>query len=842
MPVDADHYQAYYSDKLWNLLPAIYRSLDSPVFNANGPLRELVNRIGAQAGILRRSIDRLWEDQSIETCDDWVIAYIADLLATNLVSSLDARGQRLDVANTIYYRRRKGTVAILEQIAWDITGWDARVVEFFRRLSRTRHNFDPPIGAADETAAQSQTLALAEGLLGLWTNTQAGGWADLRNVYGAIQAQSPFAIAPAQRPPVAFDEYFHTADFRAGNGRSGWYNIPNLGVFVWRLISFGSPQLQSTPVQQGNCYTFDPTGRAVPLFAVSSRPSGDNWVSPQEWQLPTPISTPLLASALTDPADTPLYASLASDGFTLEPNFSLGIFTKPGSFYELIPSSQATTLPRSPLDAHQFVIMPELGRFEMLYPAAGPLTVNYYYGFSAPIGAGPYDRRLIGGTPNPTSAPSMSVSGGGGALQVSGAVPPVGTVTVNDSLTYSGAADLVAVEQLTLQAQNNQRPAVRFAPKIKEWTITGDPGSSLVIEGLLISGADIVLEGSFDSVTFTCCTFDPGTAADPALFAKSIDKRDLRPTRVWIEAEITQLSADRCILGPIRTRANGEVETLTITNSIVQSIPTSDSATLTEDNVKDPYQLALRLQTAADPLALYLFGRLSKATQKLLKSALPNPPAAKLFTALLTDLNALIAGPGLIFDPAKYPITLTAEARQLSLGLGKGTALARLNYLLLTLAFPLELADFSLGFSSGVSSLSRCTVLGPAYVHRLEASECILDDVVTVEDTQDGCVRFTAWATGSVLPRQYQCAQVAANAPLFASRLFGQPDYAQLLDGVDNAIVTADTGGTISAGAADGSEMGAFAMQKNPIKERSLLVKYQEYMPLGLNPIVIHVT
>src|SRR5271166_3055574 len=117
MAGDRDHYEVYYADKLWALLPAIYRTLDTDVFNSNGPLREMVNRIGAQAAILRRSIDRLWEDQSIESCDDWVISYIGDVLATNLVASLDARGQRLDVAKTIYYRRRKGTLGILEEIA-----------------------------------------------------------------------------------------------------------------------------------------------------------------------------------------------------------------------------------------------------------------------------------------------------------------------------------------------------------------------------------------------------------------------------------------------------------------------------------------------------------------------------------------------------------------------------------------------------------------------------------------------------------------------------------------------------------------------------------------------------
>ena len=92
---------------------------------------------------MRRSIDRLWENQSIETCDDWVVPYIGDLLATRLVSCLDARAQRLDVAKTIYYRRRSGTLGVLEELAADIAGRDARAVEFFRRLGRTRHQFDP---------------------------------------------------------------------------------------------------------------------------------------------------------------------------------------------------------------------------------------------------------------------------------------------------------------------------------------------------------------------------------------------------------------------------------------------------------------------------------------------------------------------------------------------------------------------------------------------------------------------------------------------------------------------------------------------------------------------------
>jgi hypothetical protein len=88
-PSVQDAYEARYADKLWALLPAVHRAADTETLDGNGPLRELLNRIGASMAIVRRSIDRLWEDQSIETCDSWVIPYLAQLLATNLVPSMD---------------------------------------------------------------------------------------------------------------------------------------------------------------------------------------------------------------------------------------------------------------------------------------------------------------------------------------------------------------------------------------------------------------------------------------------------------------------------------------------------------------------------------------------------------------------------------------------------------------------------------------------------------------------------------------------------------------------------------------------------------------------------------
>jgi hypothetical protein len=262
------------------------------------------------------------------------------------------------------------------------------------------------------------------------------------------------------------------------------------------------------------------------------------------------------------------------------------------------------------------------------------------------------------------------------------------------------------------------------------------------------------LKGSFDCVTLTCCTLDPGTVAPPtasspaSIFALTVDERVLIPCRLWIEGNVTKLTIERCITGPIRTRGTGTVSTLTITDSIIQAIPTGQAS------------------------------------------------------------------------PASVPYSAS---------------------------MPHEPADLAISLNDGDVILSRCTVLGGIAVHRLQASECILHDLVQVDDTQHGCVRFTAWANGSQLPRQYESVKIAPKAPLFSSTEFGNPGYGQLLPTVDAAILPASGAAlpavpTIASGAQNGAEMGAYARDLNPNKVRGLLIKYQEYMPAGLVPVLIDVT
>jgi hypothetical protein len=817
---DQDHYEAYYADKLWNLLPAVYRAADTDQFNANGPLRELVNRIGAQAAVLRRSLDRLWEDQSIESCDDWVIPYLGDLLATNLVAHLDARGQRLDVAKTIYYRRRKGTVAVLEEIAANITGWNAKVVEFFRRLGRTRHGLDPAVGLPNTAPDDAATLLLAEGLVGPLTGTRIGGLADLRNVYGATQASSPF------------DEYFHTADFRQGQGQVGWYNIPRVGVFLWRLNSFGVGP--TTPVAVKDCagwFTFDPTGRDVQLFAAASRTSisyGDNWVSPVEAQLPTAISQPLFDSQYPPNANP----SAPAPAFPLYPD-SLAVFSTP-----------TPTANDKPVPVAKLKVRPPRGRFQMTPTPTSPLGVQYHYGFSSTIGAGPYDRRS-GRTAPPMPDPQVTRTGG--AL---GTVPSKGTLTLTDSLTYTPTTNVNVQGQLTVCAGIERRPVLRWPTKTgvwTQWTFTGtDPGPNcLVLDGLLLSGADIVLAGNFDCVTITCCTLDPGNIArklpSASSFALAADKQELVPCRLWIEGSVRSLTVELSITGPIRTRNGGQIETLTITDSIVQAIPTAGTGPIQARDVKDPLGLMDRLR-GPDPVAAYLRSRSPALTAAV--AALPaQPPVPQ---GLLDALNQLLTGRSL-YAPDFQTVLLSAPTLQLlSQATWPAAPAPQLNRRLLEDAFPLELADVALAFTDGDVNLSRSSVLGGAVVHHLQASECLLCDLVQVDDSQHGCVRFSAWTDGSIVPRQYESVRIPQEAELFTSTDFGHPAYCQLLATADTAIVPASgaappTAPTITGGAQNGSEMGAFARENNPIKERGLLIKYREFLPAGLVPVLIYV-
>src|SRR5262245_14861887 len=122
-PAD-DGFERHYAEKIWELVPEVHRNEDGIAVDP-GRLRAFVEILAGEAAIARRSVDRLWADVRIDEADDWAIPYIGALVGARPVNALNRAAQRANVARTILYRRRQGTVRLAEMLADDIADWDA---------------------------------------------------------------------------------------------------------------------------------------------------------------------------------------------------------------------------------------------------------------------------------------------------------------------------------------------------------------------------------------------------------------------------------------------------------------------------------------------------------------------------------------------------------------------------------------------------------------------------------------------------------------------------------------------------------------------------------------------
>ena len=231
------------TDRLYELLPVVYRMRDAEL---GQPLRALLAVISEQVNVVEADIRQLYDNWFIETCEDWVVPYIADLIGHRLVQEAGAPGAatsqegsllnkflvpRREVANTIRNRRRKGTLSLLELLAGDVAGWPARAVEFYQYL----------------------------------------GWAQQLNYLRPERARTVDLRSgdALDRINTAFDELAHTADVRRTDShrRRGRYSIPGVGLFVWRLNAYSSTKSPAFFFDRTrNQYTFSLLGNDTQLF------------------------------------------------------------------------------------------------------------------------------------------------------------------------------------------------------------------------------------------------------------------------------------------------------------------------------------------------------------------------------------------------------------------------------------------------------------------------------------------------------------------------------------------------------------------------------------------------
>jgi hypothetical protein len=217
------------ADRLFGLLPAVYRERDAEL---GYPLRALLRVIAEQVELVEGNIRQLHADWFIETCQDWVIPYLGDLVGYRPLEEAGPLLRRRELANTLRYRRRKGTLALLEQLALDVAGWPARAVEFYRLLNVSQH---------------LDHLRL-----------ERGRGASLREGEG-------LALSPGPFDPLAHSVEMGSA---LSERLAGQYAASSVALFVWRLRSY---PLTSVPAYQAEgeapgAFTFSVLGNDTPLF------------------------------------------------------------------------------------------------------------------------------------------------------------------------------------------------------------------------------------------------------------------------------------------------------------------------------------------------------------------------------------------------------------------------------------------------------------------------------------------------------------------------------------------------------------------------------------------------
>jgi hypothetical protein len=471
------------AEQLYGLLPAIYRERDAALApnGGTGPLYDIVNVIAGQFSLVDAEIDRLYDDAFIETCAQWVIPYIGDLVGYLPLSQTAPGGMspRAEAANTIRYRRWKGTLTILEQLASDVTGWAAAAVEFFEQLTTTQYVNHIRLHSTATVNVRDWRIASSVG--------------------------SPF------------DRTSHAIEVRSIATRSGRYNIPSVGVYVWRLASYDnlqpSPDLsQASQAYQrdANWYTFDPCGISAPLYNVPP-PSRTPFTRTQPQNVPSALRVRTVA----DPATRPLYLG-ANPVFAIRDDAGALI---PPDQIEICDFStwKTPTLPGGCVAA----VDAALGRI-WVAPRNNPLLVHYAYGFSGPYGAS-FAHRAVDQMPATETitrdtgsfAPSDTLENAASAASV-----PNGAATVIylDSVTDPNPTTIVldVNSNLTIAAADYRRPILQQPLAI---SVNGTPENSatLTINGLLLEGGVVVRGTGTLDLTISNATIRPPSGGGAAI-------------------------------------------------------------------------------------------------------------------------------------------------------------------------------------------------------------------------------------------------------------------------------------------------------------------------------------
>jgi hypothetical protein len=520
----------YNAPTLYALLPAVYRQRD---VEHGEPLRDLFEIFGEQAAVLENEIQHLYENWFIETCDEWVVSYLGDLLGVRPTSAKRV-STRAEVADTLGYRRRKGTLAVVEQLARDVTGWPARAVEYFTLLSTTQN--------LNHLRMENH------------------GTPDLRDEAALSRLGGPF------------ERTAHLVDVRRIARRSGRYNIPNIGVHAWRLSAHELHRATAHQVDAENRlhYTFSQLGQDVQLFR---RPQDmpRAFDSATERNVPDAIRRRVLNEQFDD-----LYGEQSSIAVWDGEDF---IGPEQVAVCDLTGWVHAVSADRT------IAIDPVLGRIAFAAEPAAEVRVRYHYGFSADIGCGTYDRSASAGGFEASVLrvgidPLQEVPEGverfttiGEALAHWSALPSAerpDVIELDDNSTYSeeiSEIDLPQGARLTIRAANRRRPTVLLS---SELNIVGGEDADFEVNGLLIGNHGVRVSGQLRSLRITHCTLVPGRR-----LSEQGEPVEPGEASLTVEAGSSTVAITSSILGAIRTDVDVQVRVL---DSVIDANGTSNLA------------------------------------------------------------------------------------------------------------------------------------------------------------------------------------------------------------------------------------------------------------------------
>jgi len=400
---------------------------------------------------------------------------------------------------------------VLEQLAVDVTGWPARVVEYFQLVATCQH----------------------------MTHIRP-------DHHWAPELHDPLPLESLDR---AFDPVTRTLDVRSiarSGGRKsvgGKHNLPNIGIFVWRLLPMRLADAPTTQVDSRR-YLFDPLGAPRQLVNAPLAEDGIAAMARPE-NLPGAISRRALD------ADPGLWYPRA---------FEIVVDDTPVPVEDIVAcdlSDDAAGWNHSP---HAAVagnapvrVDPVLGRIAFPDPEAGEVRTTFRTAFPARIGGGEYNRAAELAQPTPerplVSFPHPIHASLQAALDALPSTGGIVEITTNDVFAAPTVLALAAGAEVELRAADGVRPILEAGAPL---VVSGGADARVGLNGLVVVGDLLSIEpnGDGDSlgeVTLRHVTLVPGRGLTETGAPAQPEAESLACSAVGVE-----LAFHRSITGPLR--------------------------------------------------------------------------------------------------------------------------------------------------------------------------------------------------------------------------------------------------------------------------------------------------